>query len=45
MVDQKLFKRHKTTPGFFKPFRTLVPFWGTNYLKFDWFVPETGLRF
>ena len=25
-----------------------VPFWGqlgTNYLKFEWFVPKTGLRF
>ena len=29
----------------FNPFSTVVPFWGTNYLKFDWFVPKTGLRF
>ena len=21
-----------------------VPFWGTNYLKSEWFVPKTGLR-
>ena len=30
------------------PFRTAVLFWGqfgTNYLEFDWCVPETGLEF
>ena len=28
-------------------FWTAVPLWGqlgTNYLEFDWFVPETGLQ-
>ena len=29
----------------FNPFRTAVPFWGTNYLECEWFVPKTGLRF
>ena len=26
----------------FKPFRTAVPCWGTNYSKFEWFVPNNG---
>ena len=26
-------------------FRTAVPFWGTNYLEFEWIVPKTGLLF
>ena len=25
------------------PFGTAVPFSGTNYLGFEWFVPRTGL--
>ena len=24
------------------PFKTAAPFWGTNYLEFDWFVPKNG---
>ena len=24
------------------PFRTAVPFWGTNYLEFEWFAAKTG---
>lgn len=26
-------------------FTTAVPFWETNYLEFEWFVPRTGLEF
>ena len=31
--------------GFTYLFRTAVPVLGANYLKFDWSVPSTGLRF
>ena len=26
------------------PFRDRSPVWGTNYLLFEWFAPEMGLR-
>ena len=26
------------------PFCAVAPFWGTNYLDSDWFVPRTGLQ-
>ena len=27
------------------PFSTAVPFWGQNYLEFEWFVPKRGLQY
>ena len=24
---------------------TAVPFWGTDHLELEWFVPKTGLQF
>ena len=38
-------QREKRPTMLFNPFRTAVPFSGTNYLEFEWFVPKTGLRF
>ena len=26
-------------------FRTTVPFWGQNYLEFEWLAPKTGLQY